>query len=43
LAISLDLHFLSDEEFKKLGDKSYEVLRMLNGLIESLRLRKTGS
>jgi four helix bundle protein len=43
LAISLDLHFLSDDEFKKLEGKSSEVLRMLNGLIESLRLRKTGS
>jgi four helix bundle protein len=43
LAISVDLHFLADEDFKKLKDKSSEVLRLLNGLIESLRLGKTGT
>ncbi len=43
LAISMDLHFLSAEDFKKLEGKSSEVLRLLNALIESLRLRKTGT
>ncbi len=43
LAISVDLHFLADVDFKKLKDKSSEVLRLLNALIESLRLRKTGT
>lgn len=43
LAISVDLHFLAGVDFKKLKDKSSEVLRLLNALIESLRLRKTGT
>ena len=43
LAIAVDLHFLSEVEFKKSEERSSEVLRLLNGLIESLRLRNTPS
>jgi four helix bundle protein len=43
LSIALDLHFLDDAEFRKLEELSSEVQRLLNGLIESMRLRKNGS
>jgi four helix bundle protein len=43
LAIAVDLHFLAQAEFKELEEKSSEVRRLLNGLIESIRVRKTGS
>ena len=43
LSIALDLHLLDDCEFRKLEELSSEVQRLLNGLIESMRLRKTGS
>ena len=39
LAIALDLHFLDSVEFRKLEELSAEVQRLLNGLIESMRLR----
>ena len=42
LAIAVDLHFLSDSEFQILEPHLSEVLKLLNGLIESLQLRKTG-
>jgi four helix bundle protein len=42
LAISVDLHFLSDAEFKRLEEGSSEVHRLLNGLIESLHVGKVG-
>jgi four helix bundle protein len=41
LAIAVDLHFLQEEEFQKLRGYSSEILRLLNGLIDSMRLRKT--
>jgi four helix bundle protein len=41
LAIALDLHFLAEAEAKKLEEQSSEVGRLLNGLIESIRPRKT--
>ena len=41
LAIAVDLHFLGNAEFEMLENRSSEVRRLLNGLIESLRLRKT--
>jgi four helix bundle protein len=40
LAIALDLHFLGEDEFKKLEEHSSEIRRLLNGLIESIRARK---
>lgn len=40
LAIAVDLHFLTGAEFETLEDRASEVRRLLNGLIESLRLRK---
>jgi four helix bundle protein len=43
LAISVDLHFLSETEFGSLQGKSSEVRRLLNGLIESLRLHKAAT
>ena len=43
LSIALDLRLLDDCEFRKLEGLSSEVQRLLNGLIESMRLRKTGS
>jgi four helix bundle protein len=39
LSISLDLHFLKEDEFHDLQHRSYEVRRLLNGLIESMRAR----
>ena len=39
LSISLDLHLLKKDEFHDLQHKSYEVRRLLNGLIESMRVR----
>ena len=43
LAIALDLHYLKDDEFRKLEERSSEVQRLLSGLIESMRQRRTGS
>jgi four helix bundle protein len=43
LAIALDLHFLEDGEFRKLEGLSSEVQKLLNGLIGSMRLPKTGT
>jgi four helix bundle protein len=43
LAIAVDLHFLSEDEFKRLEEKSSEVQRLLNSLIASMRLPRTGS
>jgi four helix bundle protein len=43
LAIALDLRFLEDGEFQKLKELSEEVQRLLNGLIGSMRLPKTGT
>jgi four helix bundle protein len=40
LAIAVDLQLLGEAEFKKLEERSSEVLRLLNGLIESLRVRR---
>jgi four helix bundle protein len=40
LAIAVDLHFLSDADFKRLEGHSSEILKLLNGLIESLRVKK---
>jgi len=39
LAIALDLNLLKDEEFSNLEKCSVEVRKLLNGLIESVRLR----
>ena len=39
LSISLDLHLLSEDEFDDLRHRSSEVRRLLNGLIESMRVR----
>jgi four helix bundle protein len=39
LSISLDLHFLTEDEFHDLQHRSFEVGRLLNGLIESMRMR----
>jgi four helix bundle protein len=39
LSISLDLHFLTEDEFHDLQHRSFEVRRLLNGLIESMRVR----
>jgi four helix bundle protein len=41
LAISVDLDFLHEAEFKQLQERSAEVCRILNGLIDSMR--KTGT
>ncbi len=43
LAIALDLHFLNNDECRKLTEQSSEVRRLLNGLIGSMQLRKTGT
>jgi len=43
LTIAVDLHFLTCAEFETLEGHSSEVPRLLNGLIESLKLRKTAS
>jgi four helix bundle protein len=37
LAIAVDLNFLNEIEFKRLGNACAEVNKLLNGLIESLR------
>jgi four helix bundle protein len=37
LAISVDLSFLQQTEFKQLQERSAEVCRILNGLIDSVR------
>jgi four helix bundle protein len=39
LSIALDLSFLAEPEFKRLGEKSTEVQKLLNGLIASMRPR----
>ena len=40
LSIAVDLGFLGADQFKKLEQQTSEVRRLLNGLIESMRLRK---
>ena len=40
LSIAVDLGFLEADRFKKLEQQTSEVRRLLNGLIESMRLRK---
>jgi four helix bundle protein len=40
LAIAVDLRYLGDADFKRLEDHSSEIRRLLNGLIESLRVKK---
>src|SRR5579864_3658047 len=37
LSISLDLHLLEEDEFQNLQHRSFEVRRLINGLIESMR------
>ncbi len=37
LSIALDLHFLGEEQFRKLEALSSEVQKLLNGLIQSMR------
>ena len=39
LAIAVDLQYLSDDEFNRVELRIAEVLRLLNGLLESLRAR----
>ena len=39
LAIAVDLHYLSAVELTRLEAKTAEVSRLLNGLIDSLRIR----
>jgi four helix bundle protein len=41
LWIAVDLNLLTDDEFRKLEGSASEVRRLLNGLIESVRVRKT--
>ena len=41
LSIAVDLGFLEADQFKKLEQQTSEVRMLLNGLIESMRLRKT--
>jgi four helix bundle protein len=43
LSIAVDLGFLEADQFKKLEQQTSEVRRVLNGLIESMRMRKTGT
>jgi four helix bundle protein len=43
LAISVDLDFLREAEFKQLQESSSEVFRILNGLIESMHKAGTRS
>ena len=43
LSIAVDLCFMGVDEFTRLEQQSTEVRKMLNGLIESLRPRKTGA
>jgi four helix bundle protein len=38
ISISLDLHFLKEDEFHDLKHRSLEVRRLLNGLIGSMRV-----
>ena len=40
LSIAVDLGFLEADQFKKLEQQTSEVRRLLNGLIESMRLHK---
>ena len=40
LSIAVDLGFLEADRFKKLEQQTSQVRRLLNGLIESMRLRK---
>jgi len=39
LSIALDLHYLGPSELANLETKTSEVRRLLNGLIDSLRMR----
>jgi four helix bundle protein len=39
LSIAVDLHFLKQDEFGNLQQKSSDVRKLLNGLIESMRAR----
>ena len=41
LSIAVDLGLLEADQFKKLEQQTSEVRMLLNGLIESMRLRKT--
>jgi len=43
LAIALELHFLGDSDFRRLEGLSLEFQKLLNGLIGSMRLPKTGT
>jgi len=43
LSIAVDLEYMKDNEFRKIEGLSSEVQRLLSGLIDSMRLRKTGS
>ena len=43
LAISLDLNFLNEEEFKKLQSKSSEIRKILNGLIDAMIAQRNSS
>lgn len=37
LSIAVDLHYLGEDDFKRLKEQSSEVRKVLNGLIESIR------
>ena len=39
LAIAVDLNYLEKREFEKVEAQTREVKRLLNGLIESIRVR----
>ena len=41
LSIAVDLGYLAADEFMKLEELSSEVRRLLNGLIQSMRVHKT--
>ena len=43
LSIALDLHFLREDDFKRLKEQSSEVRKVLNGLIESIRFHGAAS
>ncbi|MGH9496728.1 MAG: four helix bundle protein [Candidatus Sulfotelmatobacter sp.] len=43
LSIALDLHLIELEEFQRLEELSSEVQKLLNGLIQSMRLREKGN
>ncbi|HET9309582.1 MAG TPA: four helix bundle protein [Candidatus Sulfotelmatobacter sp.] len=43
LSVAVDLRFLSEDDFGKLQKNSVEVRKLLNGLIESLLVRKAAS